>query len=184
MIHEFGMAEYSQLRLEQTERIQSRDGFVNLTLVGVGALVAFGLDTSRPISLLAIPWISLCFGWTFLVNDLKISRLGRYLDTIPERFGVTQSWDKWRSTIRPTFLEKPVVGCVIQHVIFVVPAAAGSTAYPALRESGPVKLWEYIFVSFGWISTLSISIAIVATTIDRLEATRLSKTRTNLVAEE
>lgn len=171
------MAEYTQLRLEQTERIASRDTFVNLTLVAVGALIAFGLDQSRPISLLAIPWISLCFGYTFLVNDLKISRLGRYLDTIPDRFGVTLSWDKWRRTIKPTFLEKPVVGCAIQHVIFVVPAAGGSAAYLALRESGPVKLWESFFIGFGWISTLLISIAIVLTTIDRLGATRSSKTR-------
>jgi hypothetical protein len=62
--------EYKQLKQEQIQRIHSRDTFVNLTIVAVGAIAAvtFNAKIARPQALMAIPWVTATLGWTFIVN--------------------------------------------------------------------------------------------------------------------
>jgi hypothetical protein len=167
---EFALAEYSQLRHEQTERIKSRDTFVNLTIVAIGALVAFGMDKKEPITFLAIPWISICFGWTFLVNDLKIARIGQYLNIVSASQDLDESWDQWRLKARMSYLESPFVGCLVQHIVFVVPAVIACIAYPARRQVDIRALqdWEVGLLAFGWLAIAATSAALVATALARM----------------
>ena len=52
--------------------------YVNLTAVGVAAAFAVS-DVTRLHVLLVIPWVCFVLGWTYLVNDEKISAIGRYI---------------------------------------------------------------------------------------------------------
>ena len=74
------LMEYDKLKDESTERIKQRDNFVYLNVVSIGLLVGFaaGDGANRAIGLLAIPWISIGFGWLYLMNDEKVSALARY----------------------------------------------------------------------------------------------------------
>lgn len=80
------LQEYSQLKSEQTARIGFRDNLLYVTLAAQGAIFAFTLtnDSNTAITyypLLVIPIVSLILGWAYLVNDDKISEIGRYMRT-------------------------------------------------------------------------------------------------------
>ncbi len=78
------LQEYSKLKDEQTQRIGFRDNLLYVTLVVFGAVLSFALTNQSKspyaiYSLLVLPWVCLILGWTYLVNDEKISAIGRYI---------------------------------------------------------------------------------------------------------
>ncbi len=74
------LAEYNCLKTEQAQRIGFRDNLLYVTLGVFGAVVSFAVsDPSHYFALLVIPWVCLILGWTYVVNDEKISSLGRYI---------------------------------------------------------------------------------------------------------
>ncbi|MCS0638871.1 hypothetical protein NX801_25125 [Streptomyces sp. LP05-1] len=75
------LAEYAQIKDEQRARIGFRDNLLYVTLAAVTALTAVALQTKRPQLLLALPVVCIVLGWTYLVNDEKISAIGRYVRT-------------------------------------------------------------------------------------------------------
>ena len=53
-----------------------------MTLGLIGLILSFSLkDQSNYYGLFVIPWITLTLGWTYVVNDEKISSIGRYFRT-------------------------------------------------------------------------------------------------------
>lgn len=76
--------EYNQLKSEQTARIGFRDNLLYVTLAAQGAIFSFTLlnHNKSDVSyypLLIIPVVCLILGWAYLVNDDKISEIGRYI---------------------------------------------------------------------------------------------------------
>jgi hypothetical protein len=87
------LMEYDKLKVEQTQRIGFRDNLLYVTLTLFGGIVSLSVsNTANYYTLLVIPWICVILGWTYLVNDEKISAIGRYIrytltDKIKERIG-------------------------------------------------------------------------------------------------
>jgi hypothetical protein len=75
------LAEYAQIKDEQRARIGFRDNLLYVTLAAVTAVTAVAAQTERPDLALALPLICVVLGWTYLVNDEKISAIGRYVRT-------------------------------------------------------------------------------------------------------
>jgi hypothetical protein len=76
------LQEYEKLKDEQIARIGFRDNLIYVSLGVFGGLISFSLtDSTHQYALLVIPWVSLVLGWTYLINDEKISSLGRYIST-------------------------------------------------------------------------------------------------------
>jgi len=74
------LAEYSSLKAEQTQRIGFRDNLLYVTLGVLGGIVSFTLSNpNHTYALLVIPWVCLILGWTYVVNDEKISAIGCYI---------------------------------------------------------------------------------------------------------
>jgi hypothetical protein len=74
------LVEYEQLKKEQNTRIRTRDHLFIAMLTASAAVVATTLNAgNRPAILLLLPPIAMILGWTYLVNDEKISALGRYI---------------------------------------------------------------------------------------------------------
>ena len=74
------LAEYTCLKSEQAQRIGFRDNLLYVTLGVFGAAVSFAVSNpSNYYALLVIPWVCLILGWTYVVNDEKISAIGRYI---------------------------------------------------------------------------------------------------------
>lgn len=77
---EIKLSEYEKLKDEQISRIGFRDNLLYVTLTVYGALAAYSLaDSSRYQALLVLPWICIILGWTYLVNDEKITAIGSYI---------------------------------------------------------------------------------------------------------
>ena len=74
------LQEYEKLKEEQAQRIGFRDNLLYVTLGVFGAVVSFAVaNKANYYALLVIPWVSLILGWTYVVNDEKISAIGRYI---------------------------------------------------------------------------------------------------------
>ncbi|MFG3126342.1 hypothetical protein [Streptomyces tendae] len=73
------LAEYESVKSEQRARIGFRDNLLYVTLAVVAAVIAAAAQAERPSMLLALPPVCLVLGWTYLVNDEKISAIGLYV---------------------------------------------------------------------------------------------------------
>ncbi|MEU5692013.1 hypothetical protein [Actinosynnema sp. NPDC020468] len=74
--------EYERLKEEQKTRIGFRDNLVYATLASMAAVIAATLSARGQANLaLLLPPVALLLGWTYLVNDEKISAAGRYIRT-------------------------------------------------------------------------------------------------------
>ncbi len=94
------LLEYDKLKEEQAQRIGFRDNILYVTLGLFGGILAFALSNKIDYyALLVIPWVCLILGWTYLVNDEKISAIGRYIrltlvKKIKEQIGETNKEQK------------------------------------------------------------------------------------------
>ncbi|WNE94697.1 hypothetical protein PS467_04760 [Streptomyces luomodiensis] len=74
------IVEYEQVKEEQRARIGFRDNLLYATLASMAAIITFSLQGhGRPELLLLLPPASTLLGWAYLVNDEKISAIGRYV---------------------------------------------------------------------------------------------------------
>ncbi|WP_328901974.1 MULTISPECIES: hypothetical protein [unclassified Streptomyces] len=86
------LAEYDRLKEEQKTRIGFRDNLLYFTLAAVTAVVAVTVHSGQSGLLLSAPAICLILGWTYLVNDEKISAIGCYVrDRLGPRLGELSS---------------------------------------------------------------------------------------------
>ena len=73
--------EYEKLKAEQLARIGTRDNLVYATLASLAAVIAGTLQAGIDEFLLILPPVCLAFGWTYLINDQKVSAIGRHIRT-------------------------------------------------------------------------------------------------------
>ncbi|MCV2460271.1 hypothetical protein OEB94_13410 [Streptomyces sp. ICN988] len=73
------LAEYDRIKEEQKTRIGFRDNLLYFTLAASTAVLAITVQSRQTQLLLAVPVICLVLGWTYLVNDEKISAIGCYI---------------------------------------------------------------------------------------------------------
>ncbi|MDT0529768.1 hypothetical protein RM555_12295 [Micromonospora sp. DSM 115977] len=74
------LLEYQHLKDEQKNRVTFRDNLVYATLASMAAVVAATLSSKNHADLLLLlPPVSVLLGWTYLVNDEKISAIGSYI---------------------------------------------------------------------------------------------------------
>lgn len=74
------LVEYEQVKEEQRARIGFRDNLLYATLASMAAIITFSFQNhGQPELLLLLPPASVLLGWAYLVNDEKISAIGRYV---------------------------------------------------------------------------------------------------------
>ncbi|MFD3504699.1 hypothetical protein ACFWWT_22965 [Streptomyces sp. NPDC058676] len=73
------LAEYQSVKDEQKARIGFRDNLLYVTLAVVAAVIAAAAQAEQASMLLALPPVCVVLGWTYLVNDEKISAIGAYV---------------------------------------------------------------------------------------------------------
>lgn len=100
------LIEYEQIKEEQRARIGFRDNLIYAMVAATAAVLAATLQTHASRAyLLALPPVALLLGWTYLVNDEKISAIGRYIrNSLGPRIGkITEVQDgafAWESAHR------------------------------------------------------------------------------------
>jgi hypothetical protein len=79
----FLIKEYEKLKDEQRERISFRDQLIFITLGSVGGVFSFVIEKPDYImALLVLPFVCIVLGWTYLMNDEKITEMGDYIHHI------------------------------------------------------------------------------------------------------
>ncbi|OUC14794.1 MAG: hypothetical protein B0A82_10740 [Alkalinema sp. CACIAM 70d] len=124
------LAEYDKLKAEQTQRIGFRDNLLYVTLGLFGVIIPTAISNpANYYALLVIPWISLILGWTYLINDEKISAIGRYIrltlvDKIKEKVGhnEVESLFGWEIAHRDTPYRnrRKIEQLVVDEITFVL----------------------------------------------------------------
>jgi hypothetical protein len=122
--------EYDKLKQEQIARIGFRDNLIYATLIALTAVISIVADdiTRMPV-LLVLPVVCITLGWTYLVNDEKISAIGRYLritvsDKVRELIGnqdpMLFGWEiAHRSDNRRS--SRKVIQFIVDQFLFIVP---------------------------------------------------------------
>ncbi|SER32577.1 hypothetical protein SAMN04487983_1014138 [Streptomyces sp. yr375] len=125
------LAEYQSVKDEQKARIGFRDNLLYVTLAVVAAVAAAAAQAKQASMLLALPPTCVVLGWTYLVNDEKISAIGRYVrGELGPRLAQLTGTDvafRWESYHRDDAgrVTRKAVQCVVDLVAFcVVPLAA------------------------------------------------------------
>ncbi|WP_328544406.1 hypothetical protein [Streptomyces europaeiscabiei] len=144
MTYEILKVEYERLKEEQVRRIGFRDNLIYVALVTAGAIFAFYFGgTERAYALLIPPFAISVLGWTYLVNDEKISSIGRYIRSVllPElrRHGftseVTLGWENYhRSDVDRVWRKKVQAG--VDITAFCVPSAVALAIFFSKKSLG------------------------------------------------
>ncbi|GCB45932.1 hypothetical protein [Streptomyces sp. NL15-2K] len=125
------LAEYQSVKDEQKARIGFRDNLLYVTLAVVAAVIAAAAQAKQASMLLALPPVCVVLGWTYLVNDEKISAIGAYVrgelgPRLAELAG-DQGAFRWEVFHRtdPRRVSRKVVQCVVDLLAFcLVPLSA------------------------------------------------------------
>ncbi len=123
------LAEYDCLKEEQKTRIGFRDNLLYFTLAAATAVVAVTVQSGQSRLLLAIPAICLILGWTYLVNDEKISSIGCYVrDQLGPRLGELASahgmvfgWEVYNRNVAGRTIRKRLQTAVDLFTYLVLP---------------------------------------------------------------
>ncbi|MEU8609366.1 hypothetical protein AB0C29_15320 [Actinoplanes sp. NPDC048791] len=149
--------ELKVLKDEQRDRIRARDALVYSVIVAIAA-VAGGTRLAGAAVPLLLPPICLALGWTYLVNDQKITEIGRYLRTdLAPRLSTLVGADvlRWETAHRSDRRrrQRKAVQLGIDLMVFVLPAL---TALGWYWMSGPsnavllaVSAGEAVAAGFG-----------------------------------
>ena len=74
------LQEYSKLKEEQVHRIGFRDNLLYVNLLLCSGILSFGLAApTNYYALLLIPWVCFILGWSYIMNDVKITEIGAYI---------------------------------------------------------------------------------------------------------
>jgi hypothetical protein len=168
LIIDIHLAEFQKLKDEQVARIAFRDNLIYVTLGVFGAIMSFAItEKSRYPALLVLPLVSLVLGWTYLVNDEKVSAIGRYIrhdlgDRMAALFapGDTHAFFGWEIAHRDDRHRKARKRrqFVVDELTFVGSGAVGLGTY-CILEPGPS--WHSCVVfALGVVMLVSIAVDI------------------------
>ncbi len=171
------LQEYRKLKDEQTNRIRFRDNLLYVTLVVFGGVISFALINQNQspyaiYALLILPWVCLILGWNYIVNDQKISALGKYIreqlaKKISQQIGHTENEKSifgWEIEHRSDKHRKrrKIEQLIIDEIAFVFSGIAGLIGfhYLSLESNGAIQLlW---WVELGLLIILGIEIVVYA----------------------
>lgn len=147
------LLEYEKLKEEQAQRIGFRDNMIYVTLGVFGGVISFALSNKiNYYALLVIPFVCLILGWTYLVNDEKISAIGRYIRlTLVEKIKQETAQNEIESIFGWEIVHRSdkrrrrrkIEQLIIDEITFVVSGISGLIAFWVLVQQ---HHWAIIFL--------------------------------------
>ncbi len=171
-IIEIFFKEYDKLKSEQAQRIGFRDNLLYVTLGLFVTIVSFAVsNSSNYYTLLAIPWVCLILGWTYVVNDEKISAIGRYirhklLDKVKEHTDYTdlEALFGWETDHRNDKHRKrrKIQQLIVDEITFVFSGVVALAAFWVLVPKPPLSVTILSWVELLLLIVLGIETFIYA----------------------
>lgn len=168
------LAEYNSLKSEQAQRIGFRDNLLYVTLGVLGGIASFSTSGNNPAhnyALLVIPWVCLILGWTYVVNDEKISAIGRYIrlklvDKIQTHTGYTDldTLFGWEIAHRDDKHRKrrKIFQLIVDEITFVISGIIALSAFWVQSAPIPISLIILSALELTCLLILGIEIIIYA----------------------
>jgi hypothetical protein len=133
------LKEYDKLKSEQAQRIGFRDNLLYVTLGLFGTVLSFAVsNAANYYILLVIPWVCVILGWTYVVNDEKISALGQFIrmelaPKVQSKTGVLGvesifSWESYRRDAKGRKIRK-VEQFIVNQLTFVIPGVVALVSF-------------------------------------------------------
>lgn len=171
-ILEVYLHEYEKLKSEQAQRIGFRDNMLYVTLGVFGGILSFALTgKNNYYALLVIPWVCLILGWAYLVNDEKISAIGRYIrytlvDKVQELTGNTdiESIFGWEIAHRndKRRLRRKIEQLIVDEITFVLSGVVALIAFWFLVSKPPLPINILCVIELVLLLILGVEIFIYA----------------------
>jgi hypothetical protein len=149
-ILEILLKEYDKLKTEQAQRIGFRDNLLYVTLGLFGTVLSFALaNSANYYALLVVPWVCLILGWTYVVNDEKISSMGRYIrltlvDKLKEHTGYTDldTLFGWEIAHRDDDrrIRRKIEQLIIDEITFVISGTIALISFWCLVPKPPLSV--------------------------------------------
>lgn len=147
------------MKEEQINRINTRDNLVYATLLSIAGVIAASIQANLPSMLLLLCPVCLIFGWTYLINDEKISAIGRYVRgslavRLAEQVGEpVLGWEGFHRSDRRRRSRK-LGQLLVDLTTFVVPALGGlAGCWISSRGSGALLTASVLgLCSIGWLA--------------------------------
>ncbi|MFI2201781.1 hypothetical protein ACH47Z_13600 [Streptomyces sp. NPDC020192] len=141
------LTEYQTVKDEQKTRIGFRDNLLYVTLTVVAAVIAAAAQAKQASMLLALPPVCVVLGWTYVVNDQKISAIGAYVrdDLGPRLTRLAAAPDasavsvfRWETEHRTDARRRSrkAIQCVVDLTAFCVVPLAALVVFWAAGEGG------------------------------------------------
>lgn len=171
-ILEVYLHEYEKLKEEQAQRIGFRDNMLYVTLGVFGGVLSFALSgNNNYYALLVIPWVCLILGWTYLINDEKISAIGRYIrhtlvSKIQELTGNAAiesifGWETAHRSDKRRFRRK-IEQLIVDEITFVLSGIIALLAFWVLVSQPPLAVKILCAVELVLLIILAVEILIYA----------------------
>ncbi|BAT56808.1 integral membrane protein (plasmid) [Nostoc sp. NIES-3756] len=171
-ILEVYLHEYEKLKEEQAQRIGFRDNMLYVTLGVFGGVLSFALSgNNNYYALLVIPWVCLILGWTYLINDEKISAIGRYIrytliNKIQELTGNADiesifGWEIAHRSDKRRFRRK-IEQLIVDQITFVLSGIVALLAFWVLVSQPPLAVNILCVVELVLLIILAVEIVIYA----------------------
>jgi hypothetical protein len=171
-ILEVYLHEYEKLKEEQAQRIGFRDNMLYVTLGVFGGVLSFALSgNNNYYALLVIPWVCLILGWTYLINDEKISAIGRYIrytlvNKIQELTGNADiesifGWEIAHRSDQRRFRRK-IEQLMVDEITFVLSGMVALLAFWVLVSQPPLAVNILCVVELVLLIILAVEIVIYA----------------------
>jgi hypothetical protein len=163
------LIEFDKIKAEQFGRIGFRDNLVYITLVAYGAIGSFAIQDNH-LALLILPWVSLILGWNYLVNDEKVSAIGRYVRhqlaaKIASNLGASRDdilgWEVEHRSDSRRFRRK-VEQLIIDEVIFVFSGIAAVIGFWFMDSDANIGLRIISALELLMLCALGIEIIVYA----------------------
>jgi hypothetical protein len=164
--------EYDKLKSEQLQRIGFRDNLLYVTLGLFGTVVSFAVSSpANYYALLVIPWICLVLGWTYVINDEKISAIGKYIrqklvnrvkeyvdcDELETLFG----WEVAHRT-DPHRKRRKIQQLIVDEITFVASGITALSTFWFLVPSSPIGVTIMAWVELLLLVVLGVEVFIYA----------------------
>lgn len=166
------LMEYDKLKEEQAQRIGFRDNMLYVTLGVFGAVLSFALSQKiNYYALLVIPWVCLILGWAYLINDEKISAIGKYIrltlvEKIKELTGSTntESIFGWEIAHRSDQhrRRRKIEQLIIDEITFVLSGIVTLIAFWFMVSKPPLAINILCWIELVLLLILGVEIVIYA----------------------
>lgn len=153
------ITEYECLKTEQNSRIAFRDRLLYATLASLAGTIALTIGgRERTALLLVLPAVCVVLGWTYLVNDEKVSAIGRYVreQLTPRMAQLTGDsavfgWERTHRADRRRMSRK-LLQLSVELTTFVLPSIAAVVTYWLM---GPFSVLLLV-ISFAELATTGV----------------------------